>query len=214
MVGLMNLRFQRTARKELTAAQSQRHDEQDRVRTQEAQQRAALHLQQKAEVQERLYALRMRWTNDESMMRERWKVRDQQLWERIELVIKLEEDKVKKKLEEERKAQEEEEKKRKKAELMRRLAEEEKKQEEEERKKKEEDERRAKEEQKQKAEEEEKRTTEEQRAKAEKLKAEEEGRQQIGLTTADEDWRVARGNLSVSGQAPKDNGDLIMSHRD
>jgi nucleoporin GLE1 len=148
---------------------------------------------------------------EESLLRERWKVRDQMLWERIELVIKLEEDKVKAKLEEERKAQEEEEAKRKKEELMRRLIEEKKKQEEEERKKQEEEERRAKEEQKKKEEEEEKRMAEEEKAKAEKLKAEEEGRKQIGLTTADEDWRVARGNLSVSGWAPNYSGDLMES---
>ena len=147
--------------------------------------------------------------NDESVLRERWKVRDQQLWERIELVIRLEEDKVKTKLEKERKAQEEEEKEREKEEELRRVAEEKKKQEEEERRRKEEDERREKEEQKQKEEEEEKRTAEEERAKAEKLKADAEGRQQIGLTTADEDWRLARSNLSVSGQGLTYNSDLM-----
>lgn len=193
--------LQRTARKELTATQSQFHEAQDRARIQEIQRQAALHSQQAAEVRQHLDALQMKQQKEESKMREWWRARDQNLWERIELVIKLEEDKVKAKLEEERKLREEEEEKRKKEELMRRLAEEKKKQEEEEKKKKEDNERRAREEQKKREDEEEKWAAEEEKAKAEKLMAEEEGRKQIGLTTADEDWRTARGNLYVSGQA-------------
>lgn len=185
----------RTARKELTATQSQFHEAQDRARIQEMQRQAALHSQQAAEVRQHLDALQMKQQKEESKMREWWRARDQNLWERIELVIKLEEDKVKAKLEEERKLREEEEEKRKKEELMRRLAEEKKKQEEEEKKKKEDNERRAREEQKKREDEEEKWAAEEEKAKAEKLMAEEEGRKQIGLTTADEDWRTARGNL-------------------
>ena len=165
------------------------------------QRQAALYSQQMAEVQEGLNAMQMKLKNDEAWMRERLKARIQELWARGESVIKLEEDKVRAKLEEERKVREEEEEKRKTDELMRRLAEEKKKQEEEERKKKEEEERREKEEQKKKEEEEQKRRADEETAKADKLKAEEEGRKQVGLTTADEDWRDARGNLAVSSQA-------------
>jgi nucleoporin GLE1 len=154
-----------------------------------------------AEVQAQVNTGRAKLQKYEQLMREQWKAQEQQLWERIELVIKLEEDKVKAKLEEERKVREEQERKRKTEELMRRLVEEKKKQEEEDRKKKEDDERRAKEEQKKKEEEEEKRAAAEEKAKSESLKAEEEGRKQIGLTTADDDWRNARGDLAVSGQA-------------
>jgi nucleoporin GLE1 len=162
-----------------------------------------------AEVQAHVNTGRAKLQKYEQLMKEQWKAQDQRLWERIESVIKLEEDKVKAKLEEERRVREEEEKKRKAEELMRRLAEEKKKQEEEDRKRKEEDERRAKDEQKKKEEEEEKRAAEEEKAKSERFKAEEEGRKQIGLTTADEDWRNARGDLAVSGRALNHFNDLM-----
>ncbi|PFH48824.1 hypothetical protein AMATHDRAFT_149026 [Amanita thiersii Skay4041] len=178
----------RTARKTLTESESQWHDEQDRARAQEREQQDVLHAQQIAEVQNHLNALRLQRQSEEQKLREAWKARDRMLWERIEGVIKLEEDKFKRKLEEEKRIKAEEE--------QRRRLEEERRKMEAERKKKEEEEARRKKEQQEREEAEAKqRQEEEERTRLERLKTEKDQRQIMGLSTADEDWQNTRAML-------------------
>jgi nucleoporin GLE1 len=80
------------------------------------------------EIQAQLSMLRMKHQADEERLKVAWRARDKQLWERIEGVIYLEEDKVRRKLEEETAAREREQreaqKKKAEAEEARRVEEE------------------------------------------------------------------------------------------
>ena len=119
-------------------------------------------------------------------MRQKWREEDRTRKERIEVVIKVEEDKIRVRMEMERKRREEEERRRR---------------EEEERRKIEEAQRRKLEEAKRKAEEEEERRESErqeiEKRRREKEEAEAEGRKAIGMVSAGEDWKYAREMLKV-----------------
>ncbi|GJE98233.1 GLE1-like protein-domain-containing protein [Phanerochaete sordida] len=170
---------------EMRAKQKETHA---RLLQEAEKQRAALHQQQVAEVQARLKMFNTQLQKHESQLREFWKQRDKEMWDRVEHAIKIEEDKVKVRLEAERRAREEEERKRKEAEEKARL-ERERKQQEEEKKRKDEEEMRQlllrDAQQKQQEE-------ELARQKEQQEQAEAQTRQQAGLTTAKEDWMKAR----------------------
>lgn len=141
---------------------------------------AAVHAQQVAEVQKQLAALKIRQQADVSTLVSSWQGQDKKFRDRIEGVIRLEEEKLRVKLEAERKAREEAERKRR---------------EEEERRKAEEEKKRLEEEAEAAA----KRENEErERLRREKLDAEEQGRMQLGMSMAEEDWVHARETLKVN----------------
>ena len=118
---------------------------------------------------------------EETNLKQRWKLRDQLLWERIEAGIKVDVERA-----EEEKRRLEEEKQRKEKE-----AEEKKRAEEEKRRLEEETQRKEKEAEEKKRAEEEKKRLEDETQQKEK-EAEEKN-------PANDDWRVARQNLLVSG---------------
>lgn len=134
------------------------------------------------EVEAQLASFRLVQQTEEQKLRAQWQVRERVLWERIEGIIKIEEDKVKAKLEAERKKREEEER--------RRMEAEEKRRQEEERKRQEAEERRREAEQRQMEEQERNRV-------AAQLAAEEKERKSLGVTTAEQDWVRARTILQV-----------------
>ena len=123
---------------------------------------------------------------EENRLRAQWKERDKKLWERIDTVIKVEEDRQRAKQEAEQKKREEEERIRREAEEKRRQ--------EEERKRKEEE---AKRKQKALEEEENRRQAEAQREQEAREAAEAQERKALGVTTAFEDWKRARDVLKV-----------------
>ena len=135
------------------------------------------------EVQAQLSAMRMKQQTDEERLKNAWRARDKKLWERIEDVIKFEEEKVRKKLEEEKRAIEEEERKKR----------------EERQKKEDEESEKATEEQRKKEEEEREREQAEfSRQQGDQEKQAEEQRKLLGLSTAAEDWAHGRRLLKVS----------------
>jgi nucleoporin GLE1 len=77
----------------LTRSQILWHDERDKARAADLERLSTLHAQQTAEVQGYLNSLRQQQQKEELKLKERWKARDQLLWQRIESVIKMEEDK-------------------------------------------------------------------------------------------------------------------------
>ncbi|PPQ69642.1 hypothetical protein CVT24_001215 [Panaeolus cyanescens] len=185
----------RTAKKQFSLLQTSKLDEQEKVRLQEQQRLAAIQSQQNAELQKKLAALKQQQLQAENELRSRWQIREQELWNRVEASIKLEEEKLARKLEAERQARDAEEKKRKAEELKRRLAEEKRlqeetaKQQEEERKKKEEEEKQRQEkeleEKMKKLEEERERRLDEERGLRDKL----------DFYPPENDWRAVRANL-------------------
>ncbi|KAG9220039.1 hypothetical protein CCMSSC00406_0007899 [Pleurotus cornucopiae] len=181
-----------SARKEQTQIQHQLTEEQERLRLRQAQHTAELHARQADEVARKLRDLQLHQQSEERRLKEVWDTRAKQQWQRIEGVIKQEEDKLKAKLEAERKVREEEEKRQREAELKRRLLEEKKRQEEEAKKREEEETKRKQEEERKQREEEEQRLQKEQQEKDERTKAERDQRQALGVSTALEDWRQAR----------------------
>ncbi|KAF8877930.1 hypothetical protein CPB84DRAFT_1966252 [Gymnopilus junonius] len=114
------------ARKEFSTTQAQLHARQEQLRAEEEKRRAAQFGKYAAEVQAGVERRRLLLLESEKKMKDEWATRNRQLWERIEAVIKMEEDK--RRLEEEKKQQEEAA--RKKAEEERKKAEEEKAQQE------------------------------------------------------------------------------------
>ncbi|GLB40961.1 putative GLE1-like protein [Lyophyllum shimeji] len=185
----------RTARKELNATETRFHDEQDRSRTQEMERRAALHDQQMKEIEVRLEELRMKQKAEDEKLRMSMRERQKRIWDGIENVIKLEEDKVKARLEEEKRKKEEEERRRKEEEERQKALEE--KQKEEQRKREQEAKKAAEEKEKREQEEAETRRleAEEERQKKERERGERTAREELGMTTPEEDWRAARNNL-------------------
>ncbi|KIL64967.1 hypothetical protein M378DRAFT_553805 [Amanita muscaria Koide BX008] len=177
----------RTAKKTLTESQTRWHDEREKARAADLERLAALHAQQRAEVQGYLQQLRQQQQNEEKRLREDWKARDQQLWKRIESGISLEQDKARKKLEEEQRIRQE-------AEMRRRLEEEKRRMEEEKRKKEEEEAQRQREEKARREAEEKQKQEEEEKARLERQKQAIQ-RNEIGLSTANEDWRNYRAML-------------------
>ncbi|KIJ62284.1 hypothetical protein HYDPIDRAFT_114777 [Hydnomerulius pinastri MD-312] len=174
----------RTARKEQTQTLLQTHEQRAQQRSQELQVLSVRHDQQMAEVQRLLSTLKLKHQTDINQMKTRWNEQDKRQRDRIEGVIRHEEEKLRIRLEAERKKREEEERKRKEEEERRRAEEEIKRQEDEQRRKQKE------------AEEAEKRAKEEvERGKRAKLDAEEQGRNRLGMTLAEEDWINARETL-------------------
>ncbi len=123
---------------------------------------------------------------EEEQLRAQWKERDKQLWQRIDAVIKVEEERLRAKQEAERKEREEEERIKREAEEKKRQEEEKKRKEEEERKR-----------QQEKEEEEKRKLLEAEREREERDRADEKERKALGHTTAFEDWKRARETLKV-----------------
>ncbi|KAH7890468.1 GLE1-like protein-domain-containing protein [Phlebopus sp. FC_14] len=171
----------RTARREQTRTRKETDEHCAQNRARDLQLLASKQAEQMAEVQRALSALKVQQQAENNRLTALWKEQDRVRRERIEGVIRSEEQKHRLKLEAERKLKEEEERRRKEEE-QRRKAEEERKRQEEEQK------RRQKE-----AEEAEKREKEElERQRRAKLEAEEQSRQLLGMTLAEEDWVHAR----------------------
>ena len=145
-----------------------------------------MHEQQLKEVEAQLAAMNLQKQQEEDKLRAQWEERDRQLWQGIDAVIRIEEERVRVKLEAERKKREEEER-------VRREAEERKRQDEEKRRKEEEERRK----QSEKEEEEKRKQVEAERQREEREKAEEQERKALGFTTAFEDWKRARETLKV-----------------
>ncbi|KAG2072109.1 hypothetical protein BDR04DRAFT_1134738 [Suillus decipiens] len=152
--------------------------------TQELQSLAAMHAEQLAEVQKQLAALQMRQQADVNKLISSWQEQDKTFRGRIESVIRVEEEKLRAKIEAERKAREEAERKQKEEEERRKVEEEVKRKEEEQAQRKREAEAAAKHQEEEKD-----------RLRREKLDAEEQGRAQLGMTLAEEDWVHARETL-------------------
>lgn len=175
-----------------------KHDiEQRKLDDEVAQKLTQIHALQVSEVEKMLAIHRQRQQLEDVKLKEAWKVKQQLLWDRVESVIKLEEDKVAMKLEEERKKREEEERKRKEEELKKRLAEERRLQEEAEKKRAEEEMRKKEEEKVRQQMEEEKRRQQLEELNKRRLAEEIELRRMLSFNQADDDWRVARENLAV-----------------
>ncbi|KAG2082364.1 GLE1-like protein-domain-containing protein [Suillus cothurnatus] len=152
--------------------------------TQELQSLAAMHAEQLAEVQRQLAALQVRQQSEVNKLVSSWQEQDKTFRGRIEGVIRVEEEKLRAKLEAERKAREEAEKKRKEEEERRKAEEEAKRKEEEQAQRQREVEAAAKHQEEEKD-----------RLRREKLDAEEQGRAQLGMSLAEEDWVHARETL-------------------
>ena len=173
--------FQKTARKELADTQAYLHELQDRNHVAEQKRLELVHTKQLAEIQSVLDLAKEVQQKEETKLKQKWKLRDQLLWERIEAGIKVDEERV----EEEKRRLEEEKQRKEKAAEEKKRAEEEKRRLDEEKQRKEKE---AKE--KEKAEEE-KRGLEDETLRKEK-EAEEKSNPAI------DDWRVARQNLLAS----------------
>ena len=185
------------------------YDQQDRFRRAESDRRAAILAKQMQEVQASFEQLQMGAKVEEERMREDFKLREKRIWDQIENVIKLEEDKVKARLEAEKRAQEGAERKRKeeerklKEEEERKRAEEDKRKAEEEKKRKEEEEaKRKEEEQKKKKQEEEQELLEREKLRVQREESEKEQRKGLGMSTTTDDWLSARTLLKVDIYSP------------
>lgn len=179
---------QRTARKEQAEDLLETHEERARKRDQDLQTLAAKHDQQMAEVQKLLSALKLKQQSEMIRLSKQWSEQDKVQHERIERVIRLEEENHRAKLEAERKKREEEERQRK-LEEERRLAEEEKKRQEEAQRRKQKEAEEAAQRAKDEAE----------REKRASQAAAEKRRNALGITSSEEDWVHARHTLKVSG---------------
>ncbi|KAK0437767.1 GLE1-like protein-domain-containing protein [Desarmillaria tabescens] len=157
----------------------------------------AKHAEEQRAVDAKLSELWSRHQQKEAVMRQQWKERQDTLWKRIDAAIALDAGKVKKKLEEEQRIRDEEQRKIKEAELKRQLEEEKKRADEEKKRQEEEAEKRKKEEEEQKEREETERVEAEKKARQEKLEAQKGTREQLGMSTADHDWREARKTLQA-----------------
>ncbi|KAG6900452.1 hypothetical protein C0993_010499 [Termitomyces sp. T159_Od127] len=184
-----------TARKELNLDQKRLHDAQDRGRTAEMERRAVRYANQMQEIEVHFERLRLKAKQEEDQLLRDLKMRQTKIWEGIEGVIKIEEEKLRAKLAEEARQREEEERRR----------EQKRKEEEETRKAKEEKEaaeKKAREEEARKAEEE-KRKQKEKEEEAAQLKRtqeleevqQQEIRRMVGLTTPEADWKLYHGCL-------------------
>ncbi|KAJ7079717.1 GLE1-like protein-domain-containing protein [Mycena belliarum] len=187
----------RVARKQQKAMQLKINDELDQARTQEARRLAALHARQMEEVQAQLNSLKLKQQTEEEKLRKGWQERDKLLWQRIDSVIQLEEDKVRARLEAERKVRELEERKRQEEEMRKRELEEKQRKEEEDKRKAVEDAQRRRREEETKEAEAEKKRIQDEKERTDRLAAEADQRKAAGLTIAVEDWQNARRILST-----------------
>jgi nucleoporin GLE1 len=140
-----------------------------------------------------LEQMNIRRKQEEAKLVSDYKERERILWQRIEGVIKDEEDKVRRKLEAEEKVRREEQERIRK--------EEERKKAEEEKRKKEEQEKALKEEllrkKKEKEEADAKKRSEDEAQKRAEMAKMDKGRKDAGFSTAQEDWETARQSLTV-----------------
>ncbi|KAG6850415.1 hypothetical protein H0H93_013640 [Arthromyces matolae] len=180
----------RTARKEVNVDQKRFHDAQDRGRTADIQRREAEYNKQMKEVEMYFEKLRLKAKQEEDLLLRNMKARQTKIWENIEGVIKVEEEKVRARLAEEARQRDEEarklEQKRKEEEEARRLKEE---KEAAEKKAREEEEKRVEEEKRKKKEQ------DEEAARLKEAQAQEEIQQkeirsQLGMTTPEADWKL------------------------
>lgn len=141
---------------------------------------------QLADVQRLLERIHIKQRDEEERMRQRWGKEDRARKERIETVIRAEEEKMRARIEAERRRREEEERRRREVE---------------DRLKMEEEQRRKLEKAKMKAKEEEERQEREreeiENRRREKEDADAEGRRSMGMVSAQEDWKYARETLKV-----------------
>ena len=182
--------------------QIQFYDRQDRFWKAGLERRAAIHAKKMQEVQASLEQLHMKFKVDEECLLENTKLREKKIRDQIEIVIKLEEDKVKARLEAEKRAREEAEWKRKEEE--RKLKEEEDRKRAEENKRKAEENKKKEEEAKQKEEEQEKEKLEDEpelleqeNLRVQREESEKEQRKELGMSTTPEDWPSTRTLLKV-----------------
>jgi nucleoporin GLE1 len=145
------------------------------------------------ETEAQYMAVQVKNRAQEQKLKTHWQERDKRQQQRIESVIKFEEDKRKAILEAERKAKEEEERRKRAEEEAKRLEEEARRLEEERKKKEELRQRLIKE----KEEQEQQQRERAERETSEKEKSESSGRNTIGLTLTLEDWSQARDTLKV-----------------
>lgn len=186
MLTTPDVSLQRTARKEQAETLVETHEQRTRQRDLDLKMLGAKHDQQIAEVQKILLALKLKQQSDLDQLRTQWNQQDKAQQERIERVIRIEEENHRKKLEAERIKREEEERQRK-LEEERRLAEEEKKRHEEELRRRQKE----AEEAAQRAREEAEREKRASQAAAEKRK------NLLGITSPEDDWVHARQTLKV-----------------
>ncbi|KAK0495749.1 GLE1-like protein-domain-containing protein [Armillaria luteobubalina] len=187
----------RTARKNHATSQSLLHDAQDNIKRQQMELLQAKHAEEQRAVNAKLSEWRSRHQQAEAAMRQRWKERQDTLWRRIDAAIALDAGKVRKQMEEEQRIRDEEQRKVREAELKRRLEEEKKRTEEEKKRQEDEAEKKKKEEEEKKEREETERVEAEKKATQEKLEAQKGMREQLGMSTADHDWREARKTLQA-----------------
>ncbi|KAH9924024.1 GLE1-like protein-domain-containing protein [Fomitopsis serialis] len=174
----------RVARLDHSLAKGEHHKAQLAAHAQYAQRRATEVAAARHKAQTYVAHINTRRDKEMDRLRTEWETRNKHLWEHIEGVIRTEDEKVRAKEEEERKKREAEEQKRREEEELRRKEEEKRRQEEEERKK-----------EKEREEEEARKIAEAEQARKEKEAAEAEQRDQLGFSTASEDWQGARENL-------------------
>ncbi|KAF9044255.1 GLE1-like protein-domain-containing protein [Panaeolus papilionaceus] len=185
----------RTARKQFSMTQTNKSDEQEKLRLQEQQRLAAIQSHQNAEIQNKLAQFKQQQLQVENELRSKWQVRERELWNKVEASIRQEEEKLAKKLEAERQAREAEEKKRKEEEMKRRLIEEKRLQEETARKR-EEEERKREEEEKERQEKELEEKMKKLEEERERRLGEEQGlRDKLQFYPPENDWRAVRANL-------------------
>ncbi|KAI0795044.1 GLE1-like protein-domain-containing protein [Abortiporus biennis] len=180
-----------SARHNQSLTRSQLIQTQQTSHSKEQNRLAAIHNRQMQEVSAMMSKFKLAQQTEEQRMREIWKGRDKLLWDRVESVIKVEEEKLKVRLEEERRKREEEEKKKREAEEQKRIEEEKKKQHAE--KLRLEAEARLKEKERERLEKE--RQEQMERERVAQAKAEEKERKALGMTTAEDDWKRAREGL-------------------
>ena len=181
--------------------QIQFYDRQDRFRKAGLERRAAIHAKQMQEVQASLEQLHMKFKVGEERLLENTKLREKKIRDQIEIVIKLEEDKVKARLEAEKRAQEEAEWKRKEERKLEegedRKGAEENKRKAEENKRKEEEAKWKKEEQEKEKLEEEQELLEQEKLRVQREESEKEQRKELGMSTTTDNWSPARTLLMV-----------------
>ncbi|KAK1227490.1 Nuclear pore complex nucleoporin component [Marasmius sp. AFHP31] len=188
----------RTARKEHESSQSRLHATQEEHLVKETARLSVLHAKEQSDVNAALENFRLQYQQVEAKMREGLENRNKFLWDRVEKGIKLDQERAQAKWDEERRIKEAEEKRRREEEERQRIEETQRRLEAEKKKREEEEARQKKEEEERKEREDKERREKEARERAERLKAEESSRKQTGMTTPEEDWAKARGNLNIA----------------
>ena len=85
---------QRVAREKHAIDSAEQRRERNERRLIEDQRRAQLHEQQVKEVEAQLAVMNLQKQQEETRLRAQWKERDRKLWERIDTVIKIEDERV------------------------------------------------------------------------------------------------------------------------